>query len=120
MSCIKTFQFSSAVRGFHYYRSFWIPQPGQVLNCSHEIANTFNRFAIKVCETEKDEIVGHLPMEISRITKFLIDRGGNVSAKLTSTNYRRSPLVQGGIEISCIVTNFNARDHCESTTYGKV
>ena len=102
MSCIKTFQFSSAVRGFHCYRSFWIPQPEQVLNCSHEIANTFDRFAIKVCETEKDEIVGHLPMEISRITKFLI--GANVSAKLRSTNYRRSPLVQGGLEISCIVT----------------
>ena len=43
-------------------------------------------------------------MKISRITKFLIDRGANVSAKLASTNYRRSPLVQGGIEISCIVT----------------
>ena len=33
-------------------------------------------------------------MEISRVTKFL----------LTSTHYRRSPLVQGGIEISCVVT----------------
>ena len=43
-------------------------------------------------------------MEISRVTKFLLDRGANVSAKLTSTHYRRSPLVQGGIEISCVVT----------------
>ena len=43
-------------------------------------------------------------MEISRDTKFLLDRGANVSAKLTSTHYRRSPLVQGGIEIPCVVT----------------
>ena len=43
-------------------------------------------------------------MEISRVTKFLLDRGANVSAKLTSTHYRRSPLVQGGIEIPCVVT----------------
>ena len=43
-------------------------------------------------------------MEISRVTKFLVDRGANVSAKLTSTHYRRSPLVQGGIEIPCVVT----------------
>ena len=43
-------------------------------------------------------------MEISRVTKFLIDRGANVSAKLTSTHYRRSPLVQGGTEIPCVVT----------------
>ena len=38
------------------------------------------------------------------MTKFLIDIGANVSVKLTSTNYRRSPLVQGGLEIPCLVT----------------
>ena len=43
-------------------------------------------------------------MKISRVTKFLPDRGANISAKLTSTHYRRSPLVQGGIEIPCVVT----------------
>ena len=43
-------------------------------------------------------------MEISRVTKFLLDKGANVSAKLTSTHYRRSSLVQGGIEIPCLVT----------------
>ena len=31
----------------------------------------------------------HLPMEISRVTKFLLDRRANVTAKLTSTNYSR-------------------------------
>ena len=81
-----------------------LPEPEQTLNCSHEEANTFDRFAIKVCEKDKTEIVGHLPMEISQITKFLPNRGANVSAKLTSTHYRRSPLVQGGIEIPCVVT----------------
>lgn len=104
MSCLKTFEFSAAVRGFHYYRSFWSPQPEQVLRCSHEVGNAFDMFAIKVCESSTDETVGHLPMEISRITKFLIDRGADVTAKLTSTNYRRSPLVQGGIEIPCLIT----------------
>ena len=43
-------------------------------------------------------------MKISRVTKFLVDRGANVSTKLTSTHYRRSPLVQGVIEIPCTVT----------------
>ena len=43
-------------------------------------------------------------MKISRVTKFLLDRGANVSAKFTSTHYRRSPLVQGGIVIPCVVT----------------
>ena len=56
---------------------------------------------MKVCEKDKNEIVRHLPMEISRVTKFLLDRGANVSAKLTSTHYRRS----GSVFITCTVIN---------------
>ena len=93
MTCVKYFQFSTAVRGFYYYRKSWLPEPKQTLNFLHEEGNTFDRFAVKVFEKDKNDIVGHLPMEISQVTKFLLDRGANVSAKLTSTHYRRSPLV---------------------------
>ena len=48
--------------------------------------------------------VGHLPLEISRVTKFFIDRGATVIAELTTDYYRRSPLVQGGLEIPCKIT----------------
>ena len=48
--------------------------------------------------------VGRLPREVSQITKFISDRGAKVTAILTSTNFRRSPLVQGGLEIACKVT----------------
>ena len=41
--------------------------------------------------------------EISRPPKFLLDRGDKVTAQLTGTHYRRSPLFQGGLEISCLV-----------------
>ena len=100
MACTKTFEFTAAVRGYHYYGKFWSPQPNQHLQSD----NAFDRFAIKVCEINKDNAIGHLPREISRPTKFLIDRGVNVSLELTSGNYRRSPLVQGGLEIPCKVT----------------
>ena len=33
-----------------------------------------------------------------------MDRGAVVSVQLTSRHYRRSPLVQGGMEIACLVT----------------
>ena len=36
MTCVKYFQFSAAVRGFHYYRKSWLPEPEQTLNCFHE------------------------------------------------------------------------------------
>ena len=49
--------------------------------------------------TESGEAVGHLPMENSRVTKYILDRG----AVLASTNYDVSPLVQGGLEIPCRV-----------------
>ena len=33
-----------------------------------------------------------------------MDGGANISVELSSTNYRRSPFVQGGFEIPCKVT----------------
>ena len=51
-----------------------------------------------------EALVGHLPMEVSRAPKFLIDRGANVTAQATSDHHRRSPLIQGSVEISCKVT----------------
>ena len=47
--------------------------------------------------------MGHLPLEISRCTKFLLDRGATITATFSSRHYRRSPLVQGGLEIPCVV-----------------
>ena len=60
-------------------RSIWKPFMGEELNCDLEYGNAFNCFSIK---TEKDYIiVGHLHGEISRSTKFLLDRGAKVTAK---------------------------------------
>ena len=105
MKYVKLFEFTAAIRGYHYYRKFWKSESQQVLNCYHEKNNAFDRFEKMVWEIGKDETaVGHLPMEISRVTKFFIDRGGSITAELTSDHYRRSPLIQGDIEIPCKVT----------------
>ena len=60
-------------------------------------------FAIKTCKSN-GQIVGHLPREIPRVTKFLLDRDAVVQAILSTTHYRRSPLVQGVLEIACKVS----------------
>ena len=99
----KVLKFSAAIRGFHYYQRIWSPRENEELNCLHEQGNVFDIFAIKtICRNGK--IVRQLPREISRITKFILDRGAQVNAVLTSNNYRHSPLVQGGLEILCEVT----------------
>ena len=100
----KTLEFTSAVRGYHYNRIFWKPEPNQILNCYYLNDNAFDRFATKVCESGKEIPVGHLPKEISRVTKYMLDRGATATATLTSEHYRRSPLIQGGLEIPCKVS----------------
>ena len=44
-------------------------------------------------------VVGHLPREILRFTRFIILHGAAVKVKVTGTEYRRFPLIQGGLEI---------------------
>ena len=97
------FEFQSAVRGYHYYRKYWSPKEHETLNCYHEPGNPFDIFAIKTCSHGSLQPVGHLPREISRLTKFILDRGAEVEAKLTSNQYRCSPITQGGLEIPCTV-----------------
>ena len=100
----KLFESTAAVGGYHYYQPFWKPQPNQKLSCAYEENNPFDLFAMKICEDTN--IVGHLPIEISRASKYLMDRGASFTVQLTSTNYRRSPLIQGGLEkpVKVIVT----------------
>ena len=76
----KIFEFTAAVRGYHYYRRFWVPKPSHQLYCFFKPNNPFDQFAIKVCEEEGQKIpIGNLPGEISRATKYLTDRGANIS-----------------------------------------
>ena len=103
MSYEKVLELTAAVCGYNYYRKLWQPKPSQTLNCFYEEDNPFDPFAIKVYEVGKSDVVGHLSREISRATKFFLDRGGKVTVTLTSEHYRRSPLVQGGMEIACLM-----------------
>ena len=101
----KNIAFSAAVRGFHVYKSIWNPEEGEVLMCYREESNPYDSFSIKVCKPGEDaQIVGHLSLELSRITYFIVQRGATVTAKVCGKHYRRSPLIQGGLEVPCQVT----------------
>ena len=99
----KVFVFLAAVRGFHVHRETWIPTEQEKLCCLYDENKVFDMFAIKTLHADGRTTVGHLPREISRPTKFLLDRGAKVEAELSATHYRRSPLFQGGLEIPCLV-----------------
>ena len=90
------------MRGFHYYQKIWSPKEGEILNCYHERDNAF--VIMHKSESKNGSTVGHLPGEVSRIIKFILDWCVKVTATHTSANFHRSPLVQGGLEIACEVT----------------
>ena len=96
----KTCEFYAAVRGYHFYQNNWSPLESEFLEC-HEFGNVFDMFAIKICKSN-GQTVGHLPREISRVTNFCWREVQWCT--LITTDYRRSPLVQGGLEIACKVT----------------
>ena len=60
------------MRGFHVYKTNWKPQNGELLKCTHKEDNPYDIFSMKVCKPDSDEIVGHLPVEMSRISSLLI------------------------------------------------
>ena len=100
--------FSCGIRGYHEYKTIWVPVLKEVLPVKHESTNRHDRYAIAVMKRLPGRlaasVVGHLPREISRFTHFIIVHGAKVSCKVVDVHHRRSPLVQGGLEIPCEVT----------------
>ena len=70
---METFEFVSAVRGYHIYKDIWEPSVGEKLIAHKEFGNQFDKFAIKVLNDE--QTIGHLPREYSRIAWYVVARG---------------------------------------------
>ena len=87
MAFNKTFGYTAAVRGYHYFKTIWQPKENELLVCQFENGNSYDMFAIKTCD-QRGTMVGHLPREVSGLTKFIIDRGATVSVMLTGTHNR--------------------------------
>ena len=92
MNAEKDIEFTAAIGGNNFYQRYWQPKEAKRLDSFHEVDNPFEVFAIKTVYSDK-VITGHLPREISRVAKFLLDRGAIAYAKLTSIYYRRSTII---------------------------
>ena len=102
MNAEKSIEFTAANRTYHFLKRYWQPKGAERLQCLREVDNPFDVFVIKTVNSDKI-ITSHLPREISRMAKFLQDKGTVAYAELTSTHYRRS-IMQGGLEIPCKIT----------------
>ena len=101
----SSWSFYTSVRSYHFYWKYWKLYLSQKLDYDYKPDNAFDRFPIKkpIKESSKEKTVGHLPQEISRPTKFLLDRGVVMHAEISSLKYKNSPLVQSRLELPCIV-----------------
>ena len=101
-------EIACAIRGFHVYRELWEPKLGQKIQIDQEIGNIHDPFAISlgakiVGKLTDNEIVGHIPREISRFCHYFINYGGKLEARVTCTKYRPSPIPSGGLEIPILL-----------------
>ena len=94
--------FHTCVRGYHVYQDVWVPATDEMLSCCREVGNPHDPFTVKV--TKAGITVGHLPKKISSTCSLFIFNGGSISCKVTDSHRRySSDLVQGGLEIPCII-----------------
>ena len=97
-----------ASRGWHFYgKNVWQnPRREEILRVKKEENHTallIDPHAVAFTRKSKQrlvpDIVGHIPLEISRFIWFFLDRGGRCSARVYSSRYRPSPIPKGGLEI---------------------
>ena len=102
------FSFLCGIRGYHEYRFIWVPTMNEMLRVQLEPSNLHDAYAVAIKKRLPgfiaESVVGHIPREVSRITHFIIVHGGRVSCRVTDVHHRRSPLIQGGLEIPAEIT----------------
>ena len=102
----------SCVRGFHVYKDVWTPTLHECLQTRQDLGNLQDQYAIAVCRGDAagSRIVGHVPREFSRLFWYFLQNDGEITCQITGSK-RRSPLVQGGLEIPCLYKFFGKKKH---------
>ena len=102
----------SCVRGFHVYKEVWTPTLHECLQTRQDLGNPQDQYAIAVCRGDAagSRIVGHVPREFSRLFWYFLQNDGEITCQITGSK-RRSPLVQGGLEIPCLYKFFGKKKH---------
>ena len=83
---MATYEKSSVVKGHHVYKFVWTPVIGQKLNTKLEEDNEHDKHAVAVLLD--DQIVGHLPRSISRVSRFFLRRGGAITCRVIANSFR--------------------------------
>ena len=89
----------SVIRGYHVYKDEWTPDVGDGFDGRIDKDNRFDRYAVAVIVS--DNVVGHVPREISKIVYYFLKNGGEVKGVVTGKRHR-SAVHMKGLEVPCI------------------
>lgn len=96
-----SFSIEAMVRGYHAYKDIWTAVHGEELLCQREDGNRVDAFAVAVVKDET--VVGHVPKKISSVCSLYLRRGGSIVCRVTGPRRYSEDLVQGGLEIPCVL-----------------
>ena len=90
------------------YQSVWEAVNGEVLECSREIGNRSDPYAVAVTKSSGEAggrvTVGHVPHKISSICSIFIRCGGIIDCTVIGGRCYSADLAQGGLEMPCVIT----------------
>jgi hypothetical protein len=83
------FNFESSIRGYLVYKSIWTYEIGEKLRCDREENNSNEKSAVKLVRNDgnKEQCVGHVPIEHSKVFIFFLKRGGKLFATVTGNKF---------------------------------
>ena len=78
----------ASVRGYHAYFKDATVVIGEVLMCERELDNADDKYAVAV-NNEQGKVVGHVPIELSKVFARFIRNYGEVEAECIGARYNR-------------------------------
>ena len=90
------FEFQSYVTEHHVYKDTWTPIFGKKLSTATEPEHYHNKYAVKVLK--ENEVVGHVPLDISKYCASALLGGGNIECEITGIRQSKRG---NGLEIPC-------------------
>ena len=98
-----SFTVEAMVRGYHIYKDVWAASLGEELPCQRESGNHADAYAVAVLKD--GTIVGHLPRKIKILSvRWYLHRSGTILCRVFGSRRYSWNLIQGGLEIPCILT----------------
>ena len=95
------------IRGYHEYVVVWEnPVYGEILVCHREVGNAHDTHAVAVKKVIGDnlKVVGHISRRISSMCSIFLRRGAEIKCTVNGGRCYSSDLLQGGLEIPCLLT----------------